>query len=150
MKPIPASALLVALPSFVAVSVGWSQPAHDRTKPVDPEVQEPSLSQWCLEVKKQADAAAAKQKDEDDRLRSLVASMNEAPAAEKAGAMAAVLNELIVQRGAERERRLRLDAAMREHIMQHLADAAPPEMALKLKTGLDPCATTGPTASPSP
>lgn len=141
---------LVALLSVATLSLAWAvQPGPSDRQPAPQEKETPPLPQFCQEIKKLVDAAAAKQKDADIRLTSLVTSMNEATGGAKVDAMAAVVNELITQRNAARARDMGLESAIREHIMQHLIASAPDERSEKLKKDLEGCILVHPAGETS-
>jgi hypothetical protein len=63
---------------------------------------------------------AADMKIADGRLADLAAKMNGAPDAEKANAIAAVINEMIAQRRAMQDGMMTMQHGMMAHMMEHM------------------------------
>lgn len=137
-RPFLFTAVLVGT---AALSLGWAaQPAHEAHKGEKSAAKEqPTLPECCAAMKKMGTDGMATQKESDVRLDRLLATMNDAPASGKVDAMAAVINELVKQRADGREHMMRMDSAMKEHMMQHVMAAAPADMAEKMKKGMEGC-----------
>lgn len=140
------SFLLTAVMVGTAVlSPGWAaQPGRESRQADGPVTKGPqTLPECCAAMKKMKDEAMMDQKKSDNRLNALLASMNEASGPGKVDAMAAVINELAKQRADSREHMMHMDAAMKEHMMQHIMAAAPADMAEKMKKCMEACPMMG-------
>jgi len=99
----------------------------------------PATPEGCAAMKKMCDDMSSKQKEADARLDRLVATMNEASSSTKVDAMAAVISELVTQRTDSHVHMMHMDAAMKEHLMQHVMASAPADMCEKMKKGMEGC-----------
>lgn len=123
--------LIAALLGAAAFSAAWAGQPGTKSQP--------AMSECCAAMKKTCSDEMSNQKVSDVRLDRLVMAMNDAPAAGKVEAMAAVINELVKDRAEAREHMVHMRAATSEHALQHVMAAAPADMSDRMKTGMDGC-----------
>jgi Spy/CpxP family protein refolding chaperone len=87
------------------------------------------MMEKCKEMKAKFEQWTAMMKEMDDRLEKKVASMNAAKAEEKIDAMAAVINEMVVQRKERREKMMSMRLRMMCHMMEHMGPGCRRSMA---------------------
>jgi len=137
--------VIAALLSTAALSLAWAaqpgQGARHDARPADKmaAMGMPATPEGCAAMKKMCEDMASKQKEADARLDRLVSTMNQASGSTKVDTMAAVISELVSQRTERHAHMMHIDAAMKDHTMQHVMAAAPADMREKMKKGMDGC-----------
>lgn len=144
------TALAVALLTTTTLSLAWAmQPTPEASRPAQPAAKgQPVMPADCASMGRMREEMMAQQKDADARLDRLVSDMNIAAGPLKPEAMAAVINELVVQRTEAHTRMAEMQPMMMLHMMQHIQDAAPAEMQDKMQAQMDECPMMQSDASP--
>lgn len=132
--------LAAALLTTTTLSIAWAmQPAHEAPRPVQPAAGQPAMPADCASMGKMHEEMMAQQKAADARVDALIVAMNNASGPTKIDAMAAVINELVMQRTDTHARMADMQPKMMQHMMQHVMDAAPADMQGTMQVQMDEC-----------
>lgn len=74
----------------------------------------------CTAMMQKREQMKADMKAMDDKLDGMLATMNTATGSEKTDAIAAVVNEMVMQRKATQEKMASMQAEMMQHMMEHM------------------------------
>jgi hypothetical protein len=122
-----ASCAVVAISAVPAPASQAAPPAHqhETTAKATPAS---AMEAKCHEMMAGHEKMMADMKAADQKLDSLVTSMNAAPASEKPSATAVVVTEMAAQRKTMREADMKMQESMMAHMMEHMK-AGPASMA---------------------
>lgn len=115
---IVAAVSVLAVPGLIAQTA--QTPPHQMTDQM--KMPSAGMAAKCKAMMAEHDKMAADMKAADVRLDGLVAAMNSATAAEKAGATAVVVTEIVAQRHAMRDGMMKMQQGMMSHMMEHMAE----------------------------
>jgi hypothetical protein len=110
-----------------AVAVLLVVPAFAQTMPMHNE--KPGAMPDCAAMMQQRDTMMKHMADMDAKLNTLVDEMNKAKGSKKVDRMAAVINELVAQRGMMAKEMMQMQPAMMEHMMEHMQSGMAKSMA---------------------
>ncbi|MBK7405686.1 MAG: hypothetical protein IPJ41_13970 [Phycisphaerales bacterium] len=131
----------VALLTTTTLSIAWAmQPSQEAPRLTQPAAKgQPVMPADCASMGKVRVEMMAQQEEADARLDGLLATMNSAAGPMKAEAMAAVVTELVNQRTDAHARMADMQPKIMQHMMQHVMEAAPADMQVKMQAQMDEC-----------
>lgn len=116
--------MIVAAVSVLAVPALVAQTAQTPPHQMADQMKMPSadMAAKCKAMMADHEKMAADMKVADERLDGLVAKMNSATAADKTGATAVVVTEIVAQRHAMHDGMMKMQQGMMSHMMEHMAE----------------------------